>query len=189
MLSHSYQPTSKCEKVTGREPAALTLDDCIQPETGIDIRYCGSGDSLIAQLVKNPPAICWRRGRLPTRVFLDFPCGSAGKESTRNAGDLGLILGLGKSPGEGKGYPLQYSGLENSVDCKVRGVTKSQTRLSDLHFHFHCGSGARTTGHTGCKRGREPGMEVRDGGSKTEGPPPGFPEHTVKLHRPRFRII
>ena len=45
-----------------------------------------------------------------------FPCGSAGKESTCNAGDLGLIPGLGRSPGEGKGFPLQYSGLENSVD-------------------------------------------------------------------------
>ena len=46
-----------------------------------------------------------------------FPCGSPGKESTCSAGDLGLIPGLGKSPGEGKGYPLQYSGLENSMDC------------------------------------------------------------------------
>ena len=46
---------------------------------------------------------------------LGFPCGSAGKESTCNAGDLGLIPGLERSPGEGKGYPLQYSGLENSM--------------------------------------------------------------------------
>ena len=43
-------------------------------------------------------------------------------------GDLGLIPGLGRSPGEGKGYPLQYSGLENSMDCIVHGVAKSQTR-------------------------------------------------------------
>ena len=63
-------------------------------------------------------------------------CGSAGKESTCNVGDLGLIPGLGRSSGEGKGYPLQYSGLENSMDCTVDGVTKSQTRLSDFHFHF-----------------------------------------------------
>ena len=63
--------------------------------------------------------ICWRRDRLPTPVFLGFPCGSAGKESTCNAGDLGLIPGLGRSPGEGKGYPLQYSGLENSMDCII----------------------------------------------------------------------
>ena len=57
---------------------------------------------------------------------MGFPCGSAGKESTCNAGDLGLIPGLGRFPGEGKGYPLQYSGLENSMDCIVHGVTKSQ---------------------------------------------------------------
>jgi len=49
-----------------------------------------------------------------------FPCGSAGKESTCNAEDLGLIPGLGRSPGEGKGYPLQDSGLENSMDCIQR---------------------------------------------------------------------
>ena len=59
--------------------------------------------------------ICWRRDRLPTPVFLGFSCGSAGKESTCNAGDLGSIPGLRRSP-EGKGYPLQYSGLENSMD-------------------------------------------------------------------------
>ena len=84
--------------------------------------------SLIAQLVKNPPVmqeprfdswvknIPWRGDRLPTSVFLGSPCGSAGKESACNAGDLGLIPRLGRSPGEGKGYPLQYSGLENSMD-------------------------------------------------------------------------
>ena len=65
-----------------------------------------------------------------------FPCGSAGKESACNEGDLSLIPGLGRSPGEGKGYPLQYSGLENSINCIVHGVTESQTRLSDFHFHF-----------------------------------------------------
>ena len=54
-----------------------------------------------------------------------IPCGSAGKESTCNAGDLSLIPGLERSPGEGKGYPLQYSGLENSMDCIVHGVSQS----------------------------------------------------------------
>ena len=49
-------------------------------------------------------------------------------------GDLGSIPGLGRSPGEGKGYPLQYSGLENPMDCIVLGVAKSQTQLSDFHF-------------------------------------------------------
>ena len=64
-----------------------------------------------------------------------FPCGSAGKESAYNVEDLGSIPGLGRSPGEGKGYPLQYSGLENSMDCIVHGATKSQTWLNDFQFH------------------------------------------------------
>ena len=57
----------------------------------------------------------------------DTTCGSAGKESACNAGDLGLIPGLGRSPGEGKGYALQYSGLENTTACVVPGLAKSQT--------------------------------------------------------------
>ena len=69
-----------------------------------------------------------------------FPCGSAGKESACNAGDLGSIPGLGRSPGEGNGYPLQYSGLENSMDCTVHGVAKSWTQLSDFHFPFQRGN-------------------------------------------------
>ena len=56
-----------------------------------------------------------------------FPGVSAGKESTHSAGDLGLILELGRLPGEGNGYPLQCSGLENSMDCIVHTVAKSQT--------------------------------------------------------------
>ena len=65
---------------------------------------------------------------------MGFPCGSAGKESVCNAGDLGSISGLGRFPGEGKGYPLQYSGLENSMNCIVHEITKSQTLLSDFHL-------------------------------------------------------
>ena len=64
---------------------------------------------------------------------MGFPCGSAGKESACNEGDLGSIPGLGRSPGKGKGCPLHYSGLENSMDCIVHGVAKSWTRLSDFH--------------------------------------------------------
>ena len=67
--------------------------------------------------------------------YSGFPDSPVGKESACNAGDLDLIPGLGRSPGEGKGYSLQYSGLENSMDCIVHGVTKSWTPLS--HFHFH----------------------------------------------------
>ena len=114
-----------------------------------------SGASLVAQTVKNsstmPSRIClqcrrpqfdtwvskvpWRRKKLLTPVFLGFPCCSAGKESTCNAGDLGWIPRLGRSAGEGKGYPLQYSGMENSTDYTVHGVSKSQTQLSNFHFH------------------------------------------------------
>ena len=83
--------------------------------------------SLVAQLVKNPPAVketpVWflgqenplGRDRLPTPAFLGFPGSSAGKEFACSVGDLCSILGLGRSPGEGNNYPLHYSGLENSM--------------------------------------------------------------------------
>ena len=93
---------------------------------------------LIAQLVKNLPAMQetpiqflgledpLEKESLPTPVFLGFPCGSAGKESACNAEDLGSVPGLGRTPGEGKVYPLQYSGLENSMDwgCKESNMTE-----------------------------------------------------------------
>ena len=66
-------------------------------------------------------------------MLTGFPGGSAGKESTRNAGDLGLIPGLERSPGEGRGYP----GLENSMYYIVHGIAKSWTRLSEFHFSSH----------------------------------------------------
>ena len=79
--------------------------------------------------------IHWRSERLPTPVFLGFPCGSAGKESAYNVGDLDLIPGLGRSPGEGKGSPLQYSDLENSIDGIVHEVAESDmTERLSLHF-------------------------------------------------------
>ena len=74
---------------------------------GYPLQY--SWATFVAPLVKNPP-VMWENG---------------------------LISGLGRSPGEGKGYPLQYSGLENFMDCIVHGVAKSQTPLSDFHFHSH----------------------------------------------------
>ena len=67
---------------------------------------------------------------------IGFPGGSAGKESACNVGHLGSIPELGRSPGEGNGYLLQYSGLEISVDCIDHGVVKSRTRLSDFHITF-----------------------------------------------------
>ena len=65
---------------------------------------------------------------------MGFSHSSVGKESACNAGDLGLTPGLERTPGEGKGHPLQYSGLENSIDCLVHGVTKSWTQQSDFHL-------------------------------------------------------
>ena len=76
----------------------------------------------------------WRRGNLPTPVFLGFPYGSADKGYACSAGDLGSIPGLGRSPGKGKGYLLQYSDLENSMDCIVHRIAKIQTWLSDLNL-------------------------------------------------------
>ena len=91
----------------------------------VPIKYC----FLIIQLVKNLPVVqetlvqflgpeyLLEKGQAThSTVFLGFPCGSAGKESACNVGDLGAIPGLGRSPGEEKDYPLQYSGLENSMD-------------------------------------------------------------------------
>ena len=80
--------------------------------------------------------IPWRRDRLLTPVFLAFPGSSDGKKSTCNAGDLSSVPELGRSSTEGKSYPLQYSGLENFMDCIVHGVAKSQTQRSNFHFHF-----------------------------------------------------
>ena len=87
----------------------------------IPVRFLGQEDTL-------------EKGQATTPVFLGFPGGSAGKEPTRNVGDTGLIPELGRSPGEGNGYPLQYSGLENSMDSIVHGVAKRGTRLSTFHL-------------------------------------------------------
>ena len=104
----------------------------------------------MAQLIKTPPAmqeiqfdtwvekILWRRDRLSSPASLGFPYGSAGKDSVSNVRDLDQIPGLGRSRGEGKGYTLQYFGLENFVDCIIFGVVKSWTGQSSFHFHFHC---------------------------------------------------
>ena len=88
--------------------------------------------------------IGWRRDRLPTPVFLGFPRGSYGKESTCNAGELGQILGLGRSPGEENGYPLQYFDLENSMDrgawqAIAQGVTNFNILIYNTHSTFPFG--------------------------------------------------
>ena len=75
--------------------------------------------------------VCHARNGVSSKISLGFPSGSAGKDYACNAGDLGSIPGLVRFHGGGKGYPLQYSGLENSMDCIVHGVAKSWTGLSD----------------------------------------------------------
>ena len=69
-----------------------------------------------------------------SKALMDFFHSSVGKESCCNAGDLSSIPGLGRSPGEGNSYPLQYSGLENSLVCIAQGVAKSWTQLNEFHF-------------------------------------------------------
>ena len=100
--------------------------------------------SLIAQLEKNylqcrrprfdswVRKIRWRRDRLPTPVSLGFSCGSAGKAPACSAGDLGSIPGLGRPPGGGEGYPLQYSGLESPMD---RGAWQATVHRSQRVRH------------------------------------------------------
>ena len=83
-----------------------------------------------------------------------FPGGSAGKESDCNVGDLGSIPGLGRSTGDGNCHPLQYSGLENSIDCVVHGVAKSWTQLSDFHSFIHeIETNSQREQTYGCQRG------------------------------------
>ena len=82
-----------------------------------------------------------------------FPDSSVGEESVCNAWGPSSIPGSGRSTGEGIGYPLQYSGLEDSMDCIVYGVAKSQTWLSDFHFHFHWCWERLRAGREGVNRG------------------------------------
>ena len=90
-----------------------------------------SGRPWFSSWVRKIP---WRRNRLPTSVLLGFLCGSAGKESACNAGDTGSIPGSGRSPGEGKGYPLHCSKLENSMDSPWGHKEADTTDRLSLHF-------------------------------------------------------
>ena len=107
-----YAPISNAEAAEV-EQFYEDLQDLLEltPKKDAPLQY--SWASLVAQLVKNPPAM---------------------RETWVQS--LGSVLGLRRSPGEGKGYPLQYSGLENSMDCTAHGVTKSQTLLSNVHFQL-----------------------------------------------------
>ena len=116
-----------------------TTEFCNFPVYGIRLPWCFSWWRIHLQC-RRPWfdswvwKIPWRRDRLPTLEFLDFPGGSAGKESSCNVGDLGSIPGLRRPPAEGKGYPLQYYGLENSRDCIVHGITKNGTLFATFTF-------------------------------------------------------
>ena len=96
----------------------------------------GVGSLSLLQVIfptqgSNPSLLHWQAGSLPLaspgKPYLRMSFGSAGKESACNVGDLGSIPGLGRSPGERNGYPLQYSSLENSMDCIIHVVAESQT--------------------------------------------------------------
>ena len=99
--------------------------------------------------------------------LMGFPDGSEGKASACNVGDQGLIPGLGRSPGEGNGNPLQYSCLENPMDggawwATVHGVAKSRTRLSDFTFTFFQGFPGGASGKESscqCRRSKRHGFD------------------------------
>ena len=93
-------------------------------------------NSLLAELSGKP-----RNGSVIGGTPIPVMGFSDSKESACNARDPGSIPGSGRSPGEGKGYPLQYSGRENSMDCILHGVAKSRTRLSDFQFNITFTSG------------------------------------------------
>ena len=97
-------------------------------------------------------------------------------------GSLGWIPGLGRSPGEGNGCPLQYSGLENSLDCVIRGAAKSQTRLSDFHFHWWL-SGKESA----CKAGDAADMGSILGSGRSPGEGNGSPLQCSCLENPMDR--
>ena len=78
-------------------------------------------------------------------IHICIPGGSEGKASARNVGDLGSIPGLGRPFEERKGYPFQYSGLENSMDCRVHGVAKSRTQLLSLRIISVIGKNSKDT--------------------------------------------
>ena len=101
------------------------------PDSSVGKESACKQETLVRFLGQEDPL---ERDRLTTSAFLSFLCGSAGKEAACKARDLCSIPGLGRFPGEGNGYALPYSGLEISMDCIVRGITKSQKQLSDFRF-------------------------------------------------------
>ena len=137
LLGHRWLPS--CCVLTG---PASTLCLSVGKETVDSLMslFIKIIDTDIKNNIWTPSGVVGWNGKLGLMYIhcyalcMGFPGGSAGKESTCNTGDLGSIPGLGRSPGEGKGYPLQYSGLENSMYCIVHGVTKSWAWPSNFHF-------------------------------------------------------
>ena len=140
-----------CDLVSGKVPIILCMcakslqlyltfchpSDCSPPGSSVQ----GILQARILEYVAVPSSrgSFWPRDQICiSYIFCWLPCGSAGNESTCNAGDLGSIPGLGRPPGEGKGDPLQYPGLENFMDYIVHEVAKSQTWLSNFHFTSSC---------------------------------------------------
>ena len=123
----SDEKTERTEVVTCSESLSWQIVGAELEPTQYSFRVCPWRCPLRSTVLGQPSP---RQG---------FPGGSAGKESACNVTHLGLIPGLGRSPREGNGNPLQYSGLENSMDCMVHWVAKSRTLLSHFHlFHLPC---------------------------------------------------
>ena len=140
MLHLQWWKDSDAGRDWGQEEKAMTEDEMAgwhQRLDGHEFEWTlGVGDGQGGLVCCNS----WGRKELDTTERLNWtwlqglPGNSAGKESACNAGDPGLIPRLGRSPGEGKGYSFQYSGLENSMDCIVHG----STWLSKFHFPYRC---------------------------------------------------
>ena len=135
-----HNPTNNCGNIIGVDSCTTSYNSWVWGFTDTIIySYIHTSLATVHQayfhVIRATTSACYvMTGPLPKPLY---PCSdSDGKESPCNAGDLGLIPRSGRSPGEGNGYPLQYSCLENSTDrgvwqATVQGVAKSQTRLSD----------------------------------------------------------
>ena len=120
--------------ISKKENSSVERDENLKTQSHIMTQTLINSLSSLFSLILYFEGRVSRKFSVYDMTLMGFPDDSANKECAYIAGDLGSIPGLGRSPGEGNGYPLQYSGLENSMDCIVHGVAKSQTRLSDFHF-------------------------------------------------------
>ena len=168
-LSHPYMTTGKTIALTRWTFVGKVMSLLFNILSRLVITFLPRSKCLLISWLQSPSA-----------VILGFPCGSAGKESVCNEGNLGSIPGLGRSPGEGKGYPLQYCGLENSMDCTVHGVAKSRTLLSD--FQLSLSLSVIKLGFPGGSDSKESSCNVGDPNSipelgRSPGEGNGYPLH------------